>query len=47
MKSELREQFDRELKASGIPYSDEWLYSLVLDLRKRVEELEKTKSDGK
>lgn len=41
-------EFKSNFKGSGYEYSDEFLYGLILELKSRVEYLEKTlESDGK
>ena len=46
-KEEMQEAFRRDLKESDFNYSDEMLYEMVLELRARIENLERTQSDGK
>lgn len=47
-KAKYTTEFKSNLNKSGYDYSDEFLYGLILELKSRVEYLEKTlESDGK
>lgn len=37
--NDISEEFRRELKQSGFPYSDEFLYSMIVGLQAQLDEL--------